>query len=113
MVHTHETRIILLRRSSCAHGIGLARAGLTIRQDGHIVALDEVVDALAEVIPDALLIYVLAKDAVEDEQLLALRGLDGQVGLAGDLDGRPAESLGDQLESRVSRTEGRADPYGC
>lgn len=54
-----------------------------------------------EVVPDALLVDALAEDAVKDEELAALGGVDGQRGRRGDMDGRPLETLRDQVEARV------------
>lgn len=80
IVRTHDLWICLFSRARRAHGIGLARAGLAVRKDGDIVALDEGVYTLAHIFEDAFLINVLAKDAVKHEDLPASRSIDLQTG---------------------------------
>jgi hypothetical protein len=63
--------------------------------------LQERADALPEVLPNALLVDILAEDAVKDEQLLALGGLDGQVGWGGDVAGGAAETLWNKIVARI------------
>lgn len=58
--------------TSCTHSIRLSGARLTICKDGDIVALNEGINAVADIFPNALLGCFLAEDAIEDEQLLSL-----------------------------------------
>jgi hypothetical protein len=49
------------------HSIRLSGARLAVGQDGDIVALDERVDTVTDIVPDSLLGCVLTKDSVKDE----------------------------------------------
>jgi hypothetical protein len=91
------------------HGIGFSSARLTVCKDGDIVALDEGIDTAADIFPDTLLGCFLCEDAIKDEQLLSLRGLNREVGGRRDITGRSAETLGDQVVAGIGRLEGRAD----
>ena len=86
---------------------------LTVRQQRDVVALDKGVDAVAEVVPHALLLDILAEDAVEDEELAALGRFDGQARRGGDVRDGPLEALRDEVEARVGRAQRRPDPDGC
>ena len=110
---THPTRVILLARPRGAHRVRLSGPGLTVCEQGDIVALDKGVDAVAEVVPHALLLDILAEDAVEDEELAALGRVDGQAGRRGDVGDGPLEALRDEVEAGVGRAQRRTDPDGC
>jgi hypothetical protein len=58
---------------------------LAVGEDGDIVALDKRVDAVRDILKDTLLLDVLAKYAVEDEDLAASRSIHGQTGGGGDV----------------------------
>jgi len=79
--HTHNARIVLLSRPSCSHCVRLASTGLTVCEDGYIVALHEGVHALVEVFVYAFLVHLWSEYPVEDKQLLSLslRGLNCQA----------------------------------
>lgn len=77
------------------HGVGFAGAGLTVGQDGDIVALEERADAVAEILPDPLLVDGLGKDAIKDEQLAPLRHIDGDTGGRRDMNHGALEALRD------------------
>jgi hypothetical protein len=76
---THCLRVALLCRTGGAHGVGFARARLTIGQYGDIVALHKGSDAFVKIVPDTLLLNVLTKDVVEDKQFPALWGVHFEV----------------------------------
>ena len=57
------------------------------------------------------MIDVFAEDAVEDEQLLALSGVDSQTCRSGDGTCRTPESLRDKLISWVCRLQRRSNAY--
>lgn len=111
--HTHDIGVALLAGARGAHCIGLAGARLAVCEDRDIVALDKRVDAVGDVLEDALLVNVLAEDAVEDEDLPAAGRVDGQARGGCDVTCGGAESLGDELVARLAGLEGRADTDGC
>jgi hypothetical protein len=112
VLRTHQPRTALLGGPGGTHRVRLAGARLAVGEDGHVVALQERADALAEVLPHALLVDILAEDAVKDEQLLALGGLDRQVCGCCDLAGGAAEALRDEIVARIFGLEGRAHADG-
>jgi hypothetical protein len=91
------------------HGVRFSSAGLTVCKDGHIVPLDKRIDTAADIFPDTLLCCFLCEDAIKDEQLLSLRGLNGEVGGRRDITGRSAEALGNQIVAGIGWLERRAD----
>ena len=97
----HNLWIVLIVGTGCSHCVGLARARLTICENGHIVPFYEGRHAVAEVLPHAILSGGFVEDAVEDEELLALRRLDGETGGCWQLTRAFAEALRDQVISRV------------
>lgn len=70
---------LLVFGARCAHSERLAGARLAVCEDGDIVALNEGCDALLDVVEDAFLVDVLAKNAVENEELPAIGGVDGDL----------------------------------
>ena len=98
---THRSRVMLFARTRRSHRVGLSRAGLAIGQDGDIVALNEGVDAVTDIVPDSLLRCFFAKDTVKDEQLLSLSGLDGEIGRRRNVTRGGTETLGDQIVTGI------------
>lgn len=88
-------------RASSTHSIRLSGARLTVGQNGDIVALNEGVDTVADIVPDSLLRCFLAKDTVKDEQLLSLSGLDGEIGRRRNVTRGGTETLGDQIVTGI------------
>lgn len=110
---THCHHVALLQRAGRAHRVRLSGAGLAVCQQRDIVALDEGVDAVGDVVPDAVLLGVLAEDAVEDEELAALGRVDGEARVGGYVDHGALEALWYELEAGVGLLERRAHSYGC
>ncbi len=110
---THNLQIILLVRAGCAHRVRLSGTRLAIRQKGDIVTLREGAHAFAQVLPDALLIGIWAKDPVKDEKLAPLWRIDREARVGLHLHHRPLESLGYEIEARVGGPQWRADADGC
>lgn len=110
---THGHHVALLQRAGRAHRVRLSGAGLAVGQQRDIITLNEGVDAVGYVVPDAVLPRVLAEDAVEDEELAALGRVDGEARLGGYVDHGALEALWYELEAGVGRLERRAHSYGC
>lgn len=110
--NTHGIWNTLFIGTRCSHGIGLARAGLSVRQQRDIVALQERVDTFAEILPHALLVDRLRKDAIENEQLTTLRDINGHTGGSSDMNHGTLESLGDQFEAGIRGFQGRSNSDG-
>lgn len=91
--NTHGTSNILFIGTGRTHGIGLAGTRLTVRQKGDIVTLQERVDTVAEILPHALLVDGLCENAIEDEQLAALRDIDSDTGGCRDMNHGTLEPL--------------------
>lgn len=100
--YTLDVGFLLIFRTGGSHGKGFAGAGLAIGEDGDIVALDERGDALLHILKNAFLIDVFAKDAVEDEELPAIGGVDGDLLARSNFDARGLEALRDELVARVA-----------
>lgn len=66
-----------------------------------------------EILPDALLVDLFAKDTIEDEELPALRRVDREVRRGGNVRYLALEALGHQFEAGVVWSQGRADSNGC
>lgn len=69
--HTHNFGISLVSWARGAHCVRLSSARLAVGKNGDIVALNERMDAVCNIFKDALLVNVLVKDTVKDEDLLA------------------------------------------
>lgn len=110
---THDLVVSLIRRARGAHGVRLSRTRLAVGEYGNVVALHEAVDTIGDVLEDSILVNVFAKDAVEDEDLAAARGIDGQTGARGDLACGAAEALWDEVVARVALLEGGSHADGC
>lgn len=87
-----------------SHSIRLPGAGLTIGQDGDIVALKKRLYTFAQVLPYSALVYGLGKHAIENEQLAALGNVDGQIAERGDMNHGPLEALRNQFIARIRRS---------
>lgn len=86
---------------------------MAVCEDGDIVALDERVDAVGNIFEDALLLDILAKNAVEDEDFPAARCVYSQTGRGRDMAGGVAESLGNQFIAGLASLERRAHADSC
>src|SRR4051812_34050303 len=91
---THVLEVALIQRSRRAHGVGLAGTGLAICEERDIVSLRECIDAVGQVLPDALLIDLGTENAVEHEDLSALWCINGHAGVRLEIDHGSLESLG-------------------
>ena len=96
-----------------AHRVRLSSAGLAIRQERDVVSLREGIDRFIEIVPNALLRDIGAKDAIENEEFAPLRGIDGKASIGGGLDHRSLESLRDKVIARVGGIQRRSDSNGC
>lgn len=54
-----------------------------------------------QVVPDAFLVDGLTEDAVKDEELAAVRGVDCEGGVGGGMGDGALEALGDELVAGV------------
>ena len=102
-------QVALLGGPRRAHGVRLAGTRLAVRQQRDIITLGEGADAVANIVPDALLRDVGGEDTVEDKELATLGRVDGEARIRRDLHHGPLESLGNEVEAGVARLEGRAD----
>ena len=66
-----------------------------------------------QIFPDTFLGNIRAEDAVENEELLALRRVNGEVGIRGDLQRGPLKPLGNQFVAGIGRLQRwpNADSY--
>lgn len=97
----------------CAHGVRFAGPRLAVGKNGDIVALDEGVDAVGDIFKHAFLLDVLAKDAVEDEDLATSRSIHGQTRGGSDVAGCAAKALGDEFIARFASFERRTHADSC
>jgi hypothetical protein len=109
---THDFGISLLHGTCSAHCVRFACARLAVSQDRDIVALHKRVDAVDHVVKDALLVHVLAKNAIKDKHLPRTGPVHGEARGRCDVTGWRAETLGDKLEARIAWLERRAYPDG-
>ena len=77
--HTHNFGIGLVSWACSAHCVRLSSARLAVGKNRDIVALDKRMDAVCDIFEDALLVNVLVKDTVKDEDLLASSGVYSQT----------------------------------
>lgn len=110
---THDLEVVLLAGTGGTHRVRLSRSGLAVCQQRDIVSGGEGVHAVLQVFPHAGLVDFGGEDAVEDEDLAALRRIDGEGGVGHDLDHRFLKSLRDEVEARVGRLEWGPDANGC
>ena len=104
---------MLLMRPRCTHGVRFARAGLPVSQNRNIVALQEGSDTITQVVPHALLVDRLGKDAIKHKQFAALRHVNGEVGRRRDLDHGPLKTLGNQVIAGIGWAERRTNANSC
>lgn len=76
---THDIGIGLISWAGGAHCVRLAGARLAVCKDGDIVTLYKRVDAVRDILEDALLINLLIEYTVKDKDLFAARGVDCQT----------------------------------
>lgn len=112
-LHTHQFRILLLGWATCSHCVRLSSTGLAICHDRDIVALSEGVHRVGEVVPDTVLHDIGTEDAVKDEELPALRRVDGKTCVGRGLDHGSLETLRDELEPGVGRFQRWSDTDSC
>jgi hypothetical protein len=113
MRRTHDFIVRLVSRAGGAHGVRLSGARLAVCENGDIVALDKGIDAVRDVFEDALLLNVLAEDAVKDKDLLAAGRVYGQTGGRCDVAEGAAEALWDEFVARVAVLQWWAHSYSC
>lgn len=97
----------------CAHRVRLSSTRLAICQQRHVVALQKRGDALFEVLPDAILVNILAKDPIKDKDLAALGTVDSYACRTCDMDHSLLKALGNQIVSGIRRSEWRAHANSC
>src|SRR5205085_2681470 len=100
---THDLWVYLFAGVRGTHSIGLSGTRLAIRQERHIITLDERVDAFTKVLPYALLINIRAKYPIEHENLATVRAVNSKAGWARHLDHRALEPLRYKFKSGVRR----------
>jgi hypothetical protein len=117
VAHTHDLRVCLLSRSGRPHGIGLPGTGLSIGQNGNVIALHKRSDALRNIVEDAFLVSLFGKDTVEYESLFfffpARWAVDSQGRLRVYRTSGAAEALRDEIKTWVARLERRSDADSC